>query len=61
MYQTLNYEYSGKQQSSYHPIIAAAVLVGLGAGLALLLKGDSHGGGHKATHQPAHKDLESQL
>lgn len=61
MYQTLNQGYGVTQQSNYSPIIGGLVLIGLGAGLALMLKGGSHGGGHKATHQPAHKDLESQL
>ena len=61
MYQTPNRAYSVTQQSNYIPVLGGLVLIGLGAGLALMLKGDSHGGGHKATHQPAHKDLESHL
>lgn len=62
MYQTLDQVYGVTQQSNYIPILGGLVLIGLGAGLALLLKGSSHGGGgHKSAHQPAHKDLESHL
>ena len=60
MYQTSNHGYSVTQQSNYSPIIGGLALIGLGAGLVWMLKGGSHGG-HKATHQPAHKDLESHL
>ena len=61
MYQTSNQAYSVAQQSNYIPVLGGLVLMGLGAGLAMMLNGCSHGGGHKATHHTAHKDLESHL
>jgi len=50
-----------ERMSDQKQFIQKAHQLGLGAGLAMMLNGCSHGGGHKATHQPAHKDLESQL